>query len=298
MLKEVYAFLSYPLIQIKGTEITLISLAKAILILTIGLWLIRILRKKIYNSLVNTAKISPALANSITTLSYYFFLTLLLLTTISTIGINTSHLNILVGALGVGIGFGLQTIANNFVSGIILLSERSIKIGDLIELEDGTLGEIKKISIRSTVIRNYEGLEVILPNSELISKRVNTWSHSDDWRRVNIPFGVSYKEDPEQVAKLAEEVGKSCALTIEDAEHPVRVRFEGLGDNSLNFNLVIWTRTEKIKKATQGIKSEYYFALFKKFKEHNIEIPYPQRDLHLRSLSPEILEQLKQLINK
>jgi len=298
MLQEINAFLTYPLLQFKDGEITTLSLLKAILLLGLGLWLIRFSRKKILNWLLGHTKISPALANSITTLTYYVLLILLILSTISTIGIDISQLNILIGALGVGVGFGLQTIANNFISGIILLGERAIKIGDLVELEDKTIGEVKKINIRSTVIRTYEGQEIIVPNSEFISKRVNTWTHSDDWRRVNIPFGVSYKEDPEKIAKIAEEVGKTSPLTAEDEDHPVRVRFESFGDNSLNFTLVVWTRAEKIRKAHSVIVSDYYFALFKKFKEHGVEIPFPQRDLHLRSVSPEVIEKFKQALKE
>jgi small-conductance mechanosensitive channel len=115
------------------------------------------------------------------------------------------------GALGVGIGFGLQTVANNFVSGIILLAEHSIQAGDIVELENGTMGEVVKINIRSTVIRTYDGLDIIVPNSDLVSGKVTSWTYEDDWRRLKIPFGIAYGSDPQQAAQIAKKRPKTSA---------------------------------------------------------------------------------------
>jgi small-conductance mechanosensitive channel len=161
-----------------------------------------------------------------------------------------------------------------------------------VELENDLIGEVKNISIRSTVIRTYHGLDLIVPNSDFISNRVTTWTYGDDWRRLRIPFGVSYDSDPDEVAKIATEIAREIPTTVEDDEHPINVWFEGFGDSSLNFSLLVWCRMTQLKPIS-GLFSDYYFALFRKFKEAGIEIPFPQRDLHLRSISPKIMESFK-----
>ena len=120
------------------------------------------------------------------------------------------------------------------------------------------------------------------PNSDFIANRVNTWTYGDDWRRLNIPFGVSYNSDPDEIVKLAEAAAREVDITREDFMHPLRIFFEGFGDNSLDFSIRVWCRLTNLK-APSGLKSDYYFALFRKFKEAGVTIPFPQRDLHLQT---------------
>ena len=262
----------------------------------IGLFILKIIRRKLENFLINKIKVSHGSVNSISTLSYYILLCILILITLSSAGIDLSQIAIVFGALSVGIGFGMQTIANNFISGLLLLTERSIKIGDLVQLEDGTLGDVKKINIRSTVVRTYDGLEIIVPNSEFISKRISTWTYDDDWRRIRIPFGVAYGSDPEKIKHLAINCARQVNFTEEDKQHPIKVRFLGFGDNSLDFELTVWIRQRKVRKAMTGIKSEYYYALYQGLSEANIEIPFPQRDYHLRSIDKNCLSNIYKFI--
>jgi len=282
----------YPLWSIGDSAVTIATLLKVVFFLLLGIFFLRWIRKKLAKFLVEKAGLSIGVVNSIATLSYYFLLLLVILVALSTAGVNLSQVTIILGALGVGIGFGLQTIANNFISGLILLTERTIKVGDIVELENGLIGEVKNVSIRSTVIRTYYGLDLIVPNSDFISNRVTTWTYGDDWRRLRIPFGVSYDSDPDEVAKIATEVAREIPTTAEDDDHPINVWFEGFGDSSLNFSLLVWCRMTQVKPLT-GLFSDYYFALFRKFKEAGLEIPFPQRDLHLRSISPKIMESFK-----
>ena len=278
--------LYYPLWSMGGNAVTVITILKIIFFLFLGIYLLRLIRKKLSKFLIEKAGLSVGVVNSISTLSYYFMLILVLFIALSTAGINLNQITIILGALGVGIGFGLQTIANNFISGLILLTERTIKVGDIVELENGIMGKVKDVSIRSTVIRTYDGLDLIVPNSDFIANRVATWTYADNWRRLRIPFGVSYDSDPDKVAEIAIEVARQIPTTIEDAEHPVSVWFEGFGDSSLDFSLLVWCRIEKLKPII-GLMSDYYFALFRRFKQEGIEIPFPQRDLYIKSL-PEI----------
>ncbi len=289
---HVKGILYYPLWSVGGNIITIITILKIILFLCLGIYLLRLLRKKLSKFLIEKAGLSVGVVNSISSLSYYFMIILLLFVALSTAGINLNQITIILGALGVGIGFGLQTIANNFISGLILLTERTIKVGDIVELENGLMGRVKDVSIRSTVIRTYDGLDIIVPNSDFIANKVATWTYGDDWRRLRIPFGVSYGTDPDKVAEIAKEVARQIPTTVEDKEHPVSVWFEGFGESSLNFSLLVWCRMEKLKPVT-GLMSDYYFALFKRFKEEGIEIPFPQRDLHIKSFSQALINTLK-----
>jgi len=194
------------------------------------------------------------------------------------LGVDMSGLTIIAGALGVGVGFGLQNITNNFVSGIIILFERPIKIGDRIEVANVT-GDVIKISLRSTSIITNDNISIIVPNSEFISSTVINWSHTDRNVRFNIPVGVSYKSDPELVKKILMEVAEQ---TDGDLKKPVPdVLLDEYGDSSINFTLRVWTSSYITQPLV--LKSQLYFSAFKKFKEHGIEIPFPQRDIHVKN---------------
>ena len=282
----------YPLWTIGESTITLSTLLKIVFLIFFGIIFLRVIRRRLTDFFVRKAWFSIGIANSLTTLSYYFLLFIVLVVAISTAGVNLSQITIILGALGVGIGFGLQTIVNNFLSGLILLTERTITVGDIIELQDGLLGKVEKISIRSTVIRTYDGLDIIVPNSDFTSNRVTSWTYGNDWRRLRIPFGVSYGSDPDEVASVATETARNIPSTIEDKHHPIQVWFQGFGESNLDFTLLVWCRLSRLMPKS-GLISDYYFELFRKFKEAGIEIPFPQTDLHLRSISPEIMESIK-----
>ncbi|MEQ9008660.1 MAG: mechanosensitive ion channel [Ekhidna sp.] len=197
---------------------------------------------------------------------------------IQSAGIDMSSLSLLAGALGVGIGFGLQNITDNFISGIIILFEKPIKVGDRIVVGD-TEGDVINISVRATTILTNENVSIIVPNSEFISSRVINWSHNDRNIRFDIPVGVCYKEDPEEVKDVLLKVADENEHAL---KHPApHVFFDEFGDSSLNFTLASWTSTHTDKP--RRLKTELYFAIFEKFKEKGIEIPFPQRDVYIKS---------------
>ncbi len=194
-------------------------------------------------------------------------------------GVDFTRLTFVIGALGVGIGFGLQNIVNNFVSGLILLFERPVRIGDRVEL--GTLsGTVEKIGIRASIVRTWQGAEVIVPNADLISSQVINWTLSDDRRRMEIPVGVAYGTDPEQVLDILLRVARSHDEVLTDPE-PAAI-FTGFGDSSLNFELRAWTVGDIVI-----VPSQLRVAANRALSEAGIEIPFPQRDLHLRSVDSE-----------
>lgn len=294
VLQKISFFLHYPLWTLRGTTFTVLSLFKALAVLILGILFLKLLRWRLERLLVDRFNMAPGLVNSLSTLSYYTLLLLVLLVALSTAGINMNQVALIFGALGVGIGFGLQTIANNFISGLIILTERSLKVGDLVELEDGPLGVVKRINIRRTIIQTFDGLDLIVPNAEFISGRVATWTYEDDWRRLRIPFGVAYGSDPEKVKEVVLQTARRVEITEEDDQHPIRVWFKGFGDSSLDFELVVWIRLYHMRPKTSML-SDYYYALYKALNEAGIEIPFPQRDLHLRSIAPKALQEIKNL---
>ncbi|GAB4361945.1 MAG: mechanosensitive ion channel [Deltaproteobacteria bacterium] len=195
-------------------------------------------------------------------------------------GLDLSSLVILGGAVGIGLGFGLQNIANNFVSGLILLFERPIRVGDRVEVGN-TNGDVVRIAARSTWVRTNDNVVIIIPNSEFINSHVTNWTANDRQVRFSVPLGVSYGSDPEKVRAILEEVARLHPDVL--ADPPPEVIFTGFGDSSLDFTLRVWTITRV--QWPLILRSELYFMIFQAFKEHGIEIPFPQRDLHLRSVS-------------
>ncbi len=197
---------------------------------------------------------------------------------LQSLGLNLNSLVVFGGAVGVGVGLGLQNVVSNFVAGLILLIEQPIRIGDRVETE-ATLGDVVRISARSTWIRTNDNVVIIVPNNEFINKAVTNWTANDPNVRIHIPVGVGYNSDPEQVRELLIDAARAHADVL--AEPSPVVVFKNYGDNSLDFELWVWT--SKRAHTPQLLRSDLYFALFGIFKQHGIELPFPQRDVHLRS---------------
>jgi len=223
-------------------------------------------------------RLARGLPATISTIVRYLIVGLGLLVAASIVGIDLTQITLILGALSVGIGFGLQNIVNNFISGIILLFERPIQVGDTVQVGD-LLGVVRNIGIRASNVRTYSGAEVIVPNSELVSGQVINWTLSDRYRRLELDVGVAYGNRPADVIAILEAVvsGHEGAL---QTPAPF-VRFRGFGDSSLDFRVYVWVDYDDGLRQTSAILSEIYDALA----EAGIEIPFPQRDLHLRSVS-------------
>lgn len=187
----------------------------------------------------------------------------------------------LLGALGVGLGFGLQNITSNFVSGVIILFERPIKVGDRIQVGDIS-GDVVEISMRSTKIITNDNISVIIPNNEFINGKVTNWSHNDRLVRFHYKIGVAYKEDPAKVKEVVLGVARRHSGVLQTPAPDFW--FVAYGDNALEFELVVWTSSYIQRPIV--LKSELYYEIFKEFRSHGIEIPFPQRDIHIRSVEP------------
>lgn len=265
---------------------------KTFLLLVLSLFLLFYVSSKIRKVLVH--KIFPrydldiGVSQSIATIVRYLLIVIGLIIIFQTTGIDLSAIGLLVGALGVGIGFGLQSITNNFISGLIILFERPIKVGDRIEIDD-LAGNIVDISARATTIITNDNIAVIVPNSDFINTRVINWSHNNRRIRLNFPVGVSYNEDPEKIRNLLTEVANANPGVLSSPKP--YILFEGFGDSSLDFKMLVWT-TEYIDRP-KILRSELYYEIFAKFKEHNVEIPFPQRDIHLKSGFDQVIDRIE-----
>jgi small-conductance mechanosensitive channel len=208
---------------------------------------------------------------------HYAILMLGFFVAIMAAGVDLSSFAIIGGALGVGVGFGLQNVVNNFVSGLILLFERPVQVGDRVEV--GTvIGVIQRIGIRSSTLRTFDGAEVIVPNSNLISDQVTNWTLSDRRRRIVVPIGVAYGTDPQLVLDLLLDLASKHPDVIGDPEP--QAFFMAHGESSLDFELRAWT--DRFEDWVR-IKSDLSVAINRALAEADIEIPFPQRDLHIRS---------------
>lgn len=198
------------------------------------------------------------------------------------VGIDVSHLALIGGAIGVGIGFGLQNIFSNFVSGIVLLLEQTLKVGDFVDLQSGLVGRVAEINIRYTRVTTNDSVDVIVPNSEFINGRVTNWTFGERNVRIHVPFGVAYGSDKEKVREAALAAADAVPGTIRDFAHPADVWLTGFGDSSLNFQLVVWVGPQLVMSPgrTQAL---YLWELHSELARHGIEIPFPQRELHIRS---------------
>lgn len=192
-------------------------------------------------------------------------------------GVDLSSLAVLAGALGIGLGFGLQNIVGNFVSGLIILAERPVSIGDRIEVA-GVAGQVRHISLRSTTVVTNDNISMIIPNSDLVSQTITNWSHGDPRVRIRLPVGVAYASDPAKVRDVLLAVAHAHPDVLKDPEPAVF--FDGFGDSALNFELGVWT-TDRAH-APRRFRSELNFAIERALREHGIEIPFPQRVVHLR----------------
>ncbi|MCB1491232.1 MAG: mechanosensitive ion channel family protein, partial [Rhodobiaceae bacterium] len=267
--------------QIGDVRISPIAIIVAIVVFFVLLIVTRSLRGWMENTYLPATNLDPGLRNSISTAVGYIGLFVASALAISYAGFDLSKLAIIAGALSVGIGFGLQSVVSNFVSGLILLAERPIKAGDWI-IVSGQEGTVRKISVRATEIETFDRASVIVPNSDLISSTVVNWTHSNTLGRFSIPVDVSYDSDPEQVRDLLLQIVNDHPDVLSYPEP--RVFFMDFGSSSLDFRVDGYLKDIGM---TLVVRSALRFTIFKRFKEAGIEIPFPQSDLHLRSVDPD-----------
>jgi small-conductance mechanosensitive channel len=250
-----------------------------------ALTLSRIITAMLRDDVLPRVHLARGVDNAITTSVHYALLFAGFLLALGAAGIDMSRFAILAGAFGVGIGFGLQNIVNNFVSGLVLLYERPVGVGDMVEVGD-LLGTVTRIGIRSSTVRTFQGSEVIVPNANLITEQLINWTLSDAIRRIDLPVGVAYGSDHERVQEVLREAIASVE-NVHSQPEPI-VLFQGLGDSSLDFEVRLWTDAPIWPWVHSAAMGEIYAGLARA----GIEIPFPQRDLHFKSVRPEVAKAL------
>ncbi len=259
-------------------DVSLTSILIFFISILLLVWVTNKIQKLVLNRILDRSNVEKGVSDSIGTIFRYLVITIGFFVIVDTAGIDLGALGFIAGALGVGIGFGLQGITNNFISGLIILFERPIKVGDRIDVGDIS-GDVVRIAARATTVVTNDNISIIIPNSEFINSRVINWSHNDRRIRFNYPVSVAYKENPRLVRKLLLEVAKENNAVLKHP--PPDILFKDYGDSALIFNLRVWTY--EYTDRPNVLKSQLYYAIFKKFTENNISIPFPQRDLHLKT---------------
>ena len=245
----------------------------------------RIVQKQLIRRFLSRTKLQPSLQFGLSRIIGYTLIAVGFYVAFQLVGVDLSSLAIIAASLGVGIGFGLQNIINNLVSGIIILAERPISIGDRIEVS-GVAGRVTKIQLRSTTVITNDNITMIVPNADFISNTVTNWSHGDPKVRIRVPVGVAYGSDLKLLQRLLLEAAAEHPKALRDPS-PVVLLTE-FGDSSLNFELGVWT--QEMTAIPIHFTSEMNFIIDQKLRENDIEIPFPQRDLHVRSGLPAAAE--------
>ena len=272
--------LQFKLFTLNQTPVTLMSLVIFLIIFMFLLILSGYLSRLLRSRVLPKFHLEESIIYNISRVFYYAFLVMSTAFSFQFIGIDFSGLVVVFGFLSVGIGFGLQNITSNFISGLILLFERPIKIGDRVTV-GGTEGDVVEIKMRSTVIRSLDNISIIVPNSEFVSAQVINWSHGDKKVRIGINVGVSYQSDLDTVLRTLREVADEHGEILKNPQPFVRLK--EFGDSSWNMFLGVWIDDPS---DYYRIRSDLNCAIVRKFRENGVEIPFPQRDLHIRSPLP------------
>ena len=279
------AILTHPL-EVGQISVTLGSILLFIVSVFVAFWVARTVRVVLRDEVLPKMELPRGVGNSVSSLSYYGLVLVGLMVALAAAGFETSQFAIIFGALGIGIGLGLQNVVNNFVSGLILMFERPIQPGDVVEVS-GTSGTVREIGMRATTLTTFEGADVVVPNGTLLSEKLINWTLSDMNRRIDVEVGVAYGSDPRRVLTLLREVAQGTP-GISAVPVPAIV-FKGFGPSSLDFSIRAWTDNFG---DWVTIRTEMTARVYEALTRDGIEIPYPQQAIHIRSVAPGVGQQL------
>ncbi len=281
MFSVVWHFMQKPLITIGSDKVSILSVVLALLVFVLGMY-----AGVLYKKHIKEAKFSKNITLSTKTIlgnvGYYVIILITFFISLKIIGINLSSLAVILGALSVGIGFGLQNMVSNFMSGIILMLENSIRIGDYIEISDNLKGVVKDIQMRSTTVLTNDNIEVVIPNQTLFQNNVINWTLTEKMRRFKIPFGVAYGTDVEKVEKIILSALEKSEIDYvrHISDRAPEIRMVAMNSSSVDFNLDVWVRGDWVIRPRKT-ESEFLILIYNTLYEHNISIPFPQLDVHI-----------------
>ncbi len=280
---KTWSILNHPLFSVEKKDISLINFLIFIFLLILGTFAGKYYKKSVL-SLKGKYDITNSTITLITNIGYYLILIISFLLALKSMGLDLSSFTLIAGALSVGIGFGLQNIVSNFVSGIILMFEKSIKIGDYIQIDTETRGTVIDIRMRSITIRTNDNIDLIVPNQNFIQNIVTNWTLNDNSRRFRIPFGVSYGTRVEEIEKVILGALKLSKLShYKIGKKKPSVVFTSLGNSSINFELFVWVKDD-LTLRPRHTTSECLKLIYKALNDANINIPFPQQDIYIKEL--------------
>lgn len=283
LLQPVTESLDSTIIEFGGVKFSILRLLTSLAVAAFALWLGRIAGDAAQAQLRSSKKLTPSMAGLLGQVLKIVFIIVAILIALQVVGVNLTALTILSGTLGIGIGFGLQAIFSNFVSGLIILIEKSVKVGDFIELQSGVTGLVREINIRSTLVTTNDNVDILVPNEEFIKAQVINWTLREARRRVRVPFGVAYGSDKELVRKAGLEAADEVEWTLKGMPgRSPQVWLTKFGDSALEFELVVWLTDAAVSRPARVV-ADYNWALHTALEKYELEIPFPQRDLHLKS---------------
>ena len=264
--------------RIPGLNLSSAQILRLILTVFLVFWLSSVIKGQMVSRVLSGSGLDVSLQYAIAQVTGYAVITIGFFLALQNTGIDLSALTVFAGAVGVGVGFGLQNISSNFISGLILLAERPIKIGDRVEVQT-VAGRVTNIRARSTTVVTNDNITLIVPNSVFVEHTITNWSHGDQKVRFRIPVGVAYGSDLAIVKEALLEVARKHPATLSDPEPSVF--FESFGDSALNLELVLWSAEMSFRP--RRFRSDLNFAIDQAFRERGIELPFPQREIHFRT---------------
>ncbi|MEZ6243178.1 MAG: mechanosensitive ion channel [Phycisphaerales bacterium] len=273
---------NFKLFTINDTDVTVDQLVIAAIVLVVGLVAARVVSRHVGQRVLPRMKIDRGPASAIQTIIYYVSVVLVVMLAMNMAAVPLTVFTIFGGAMALGIGFGSQNIVNNFISGLILLIERPLTVGQLVEV-GGMMGVVQKIGARSTTVQGYDGKTIVIPNSTLLEQAVTNYDRPDEMYRSQIAVGVAYGSDTKAVRDLLERAGDEHKRVL---DNPSRVvLFKEFGDNALAFELHCWIRPSSVQERYE-IESDLRFRIDELCREAGVTIAFPQRDVHLDTLAP------------
>ena len=274
-------------VQLGMAEVTLLRLLTSLALAALALWLGWLIGNIAQSQMRSSPNLPPSVGGLLGQTLKGVAIIIAFVVALNFVGVNLGALTFFSGALGVGIGFGLQSIFSNFISGVILLMEKTLKVGDFIELQGGLSGLVKEINFRSTVLTTNDNIDIIVPNEAFIKNQLINWTHMDAKRRIHVPFGVAYGTPKELVQKAGLEAAAALPWTFDDkGERSPQVWLVRFGEFRLDFELIVWLTDEAVLRP-QKVMADYVWEVHSALERHGIHVPHPQRDLHLKT--PDVL---------
>ena len=283
VLADLKELIGRPLFTLGSTDISIGRILSALMLIVLVAWFSRFSERALQRLATRRPQqFSAGSAYALGRIGRYLLLTFGVVLALETAGFSLSTLTVIGGGLGIGIGFGLQTLFANFVSGIVLLLDRSLKVGDFVDLQSGVRGRVVEIAIRYTRVSTNDSVDVLVPNSEFVNGRVTNWTFDDTNRRIHIPFSAAYGTHKELVRAAGVAAARGIDGVIIEEQRAPEVWLVAFGDSGLNFELVIWV-THPLASAPGRTHAKVLWALEDELRARGIEIPFPQRDIRIRS---------------